>query len=76
MTITKVNLHSHFIIFLFVYYSKYKPLTFLRYLHIIIDASTEKILRASLKSEVERNLDNETIVILDSMNYIKGYRYE
>ena len=41
-----------------------------------LDSNSEKILRASLKSEVERNLDNETIVILDSMNYIKGYRYE
>ena len=33
-------------------------------------------MRASLKSEVERNLDSDTIVILDSLNYIKGYRYE
>lgn len=39
-------------------------------------SASEKILRASLKSEVERNLDNQTIVILDSLNYIKGYRYE
>ena len=29
-----------------------------------------------MKSEVERNLDSDTIVILDSLNYIKGYRYE
>ena len=36
----------------------------------------EKNLRASLKSAVERSLTPETVVILDSMNYIKGYRYE
>jgi protein KTI12 len=36
----------------------------------------EKNLRAALKSAVERKLTKEKIVILDSMNYIKGYRYE
>lgn len=33
-------------------------------------------MRASLKSNVEKNLDQSRVVILDSMNYIKGYRYE
>uniref|UniRef100_T1J0D8 Protein KTI12 homolog n=1 Tax=Strigamia maritima TaxID=126957 RepID=T1J0D8_STRMM len=33
-------------------------------------------MRANLKSEVNRLLGNGTIVILDSLNYIKGYRYE
>jgi protein KTI12 len=37
---------------------------------------TEKNLRAALKSAVERSLSPDTTVILDSMNYIKGYRYE
>ena len=36
----------------------------------------EKTLRASLKSEVERHLTKEAVVIIDSLNYIKGYRYE
>lgn len=36
----------------------------------------EKILRASLKSNVEKYLNAEHLVILDSMNYIKGFRYE
>lgn len=36
----------------------------------------EKNLRAALKSNVERSLNDESIVIIDSMNYIKGYRYE
>ena len=40
------------------------------------DPTQEKILRASMKSNVEKFLDPQRIVILDSMNYIKGYRYE
>jgi len=32
--------------------------------------------RASLKASVERTLSTDTIVISDSLNYIKGYRYE
>lgn len=36
----------------------------------------EKIARASLKSAVERVLSKDTYVILDSLNNIKGYRYE
>ena len=38
--------------------------------------SQEKILRASLKSSVEKHLDSQRVVILDSSNYIKGFRYE
>lgn len=37
---------------------------------------SEKELRGSLKSAVEHVLNDETMVILDSLNYIKGYRYE
>ena len=40
------------------------------------DSQSEKILRASLKSNVEKLIDPKRVVILDSMNYIKGYRYE
>jgi protein KTI12 len=40
------------------------------------DSNSEKILRAKLKSEAERHLDDKCVVILDSLNYIKGYRYE
>src|SRR6218665_90718 len=44
---------------------------------IYSNASHEKELRSSLKSDVQRNLCSpETIVILDAANYIKGYRYE
>jgi protein KTI12 len=40
------------------------------------DTTSEKIHRAKLKSEVEKHLDDKSVVILDSLNYIKGYRYE
>jgi protein KTI12 len=40
------------------------------------DPQQEKILRASLKSNVEKLIDPSRVVILDSLNYIKGYRYE
>ena len=49
------------------------------------NSHTEKTTRAALKSEFDRavvsssaanNEDESTLVILDSLNYIKGYRYE
>ena len=40
------------------------------------ESSLEKSTRGSLKSAVERELNMDTIVIADSLNYIKGYRYE
>lgn len=36
----------------------------------------EKVARSSLKSRVERALTSDNVVILDSLNYIKGFRYE
>ena len=36
----------------------------------------EKIARGSLKSRVERLLTGENVVVVDSLNYIKGFRYE
>lgn len=36
----------------------------------------EKTARGELKSGVERHLTPERVVILDSLNYIKGFRYE
>jgi len=36
----------------------------------------EKNLRAYLKSQVQKHLNKDTLVIVDSLNYIKGYRYE
>ena len=37
------------------------------------DSNNEKILRGSLRSNVEKHLDTETVVICDSLNYIKGF---
>ena len=40
------------------------------------DSIKEKTLRSDLKSQVLRDLTKDTVVILDGLNYIKGYRYE
>jgi protein KTI12 len=40
------------------------------------DSQSEKIMRAAIKSQVEKFIDQNRVVIVDSMNYIKGYRYE
>jgi protein KTI12 len=34
------------------------------------------MIRGKIKFEVEKNLTGNTIVICDSLNYIKGYRYQ
>lgn len=39
-------------------------------------SNKEKDTRGGLKSAVEHNLTPDSYVILDSLNYIKGYRYE
>ncbi|XP_035251560.1 protein KTI12 homolog [Anguilla anguilla] len=43
---------------------------------VYADSQKEKNLRGSLRAEVERKVSKDDIVILDSLNYIKGYRYE
>ncbi|KAM9311831.1 protein KTI12 homolog [Gastrophryne carolinensis] len=43
---------------------------------VYAESRKEKDLRGALRAEVERNLNKENVVILDSLNYIKGYRYE
>ncbi|XP_075438997.1 protein KTI12 homolog isoform X2 [Ascaphus truei] len=40
------------------------------------DSRQEREIRGSLRAEVERKLNKDDVVILDSLNYIKGYRYE
>ncbi|XP_061414565.1 protein KTI12 homolog [Lethenteron reissneri] len=40
------------------------------------DSSKEKEMRGALKSEVERKINKQDVVIVDSLNYIKGCRYE
>eukprot|EP00105_Crassostrea_gigas_P012480 XP_011428478.1 PREDICTED: protein KTI12 homolog [Crassostrea gigas] len=43
---------------------------------VYADSIEEKEIRGKLKSEVQRLLNKDDIVILDSLNYIKGFRYE
>lgn len=43
---------------------------------VYADSQKEKDARGALKAEVERKVNKDDIVILDSLNYIKGYRYE
>lgn len=40
------------------------------------DMIAEKNLRGVLRSEVDRSLNKDSIIIVDSLNSIKGYRYE
>ncbi|KAK9453907.1 chromatin associated protein KTI12 [Dipodascopsis uninucleata] len=40
------------------------------------DAKTEKMARASIMSALKRDLSTDNIVIIDSLNYIKGFRYQ
>ncbi|XP_077005775.1 protein KTI12 homolog [Tamandua tetradactyla] len=40
------------------------------------DSAREKALRGALRATVERRLNRQDVVILDSLNYIKGFRYE
>ncbi|KAL0968289.1 hypothetical protein UPYG_G00264870 [Umbra pygmaea] len=43
---------------------------------VYADSQSEKNVRGSLRAEAERRINKDDIVILDSLNYIKGYRYE
>ncbi|XP_014662615.1 PREDICTED: protein KTI12 homolog [Priapulus caudatus] len=43
---------------------------------VFADARQEKEHRAALKAAVQRTIDRHAVVILDSLNYIKGFRYE
>ncbi|XP_072021267.1 protein KTI12 homolog isoform X2 [Amphiura filiformis] len=43
---------------------------------VYADSKQEKEVRGSLKSAVIRLMSRENVVILDSLNYIKGFRYE
>lgn len=43
---------------------------------VYADSQKEKILRGNLKATAQRNTNKDTVTILDSGNYIKGFRYE
>ncbi|KAK9480161.1 chromatin associated protein KTI12 [Lipomyces japonicus] len=40
------------------------------------DAKSEKMARASIMSAVKRHLSKQDIVVVDALNYIKGFRYQ
>ncbi|KAJ6805541.1 protein KTI12-like protein [Iris pallida] len=40
------------------------------------DMTVEKNLRGVLRSEVDRSVSRDSIIVVDSLNNIKGYRYE
>lgn len=40
------------------------------------DSKSEKPARGTLFTAVNRNLSSDTILIIDAMNYIKGFRYQ
>lgn len=41
-----------------------------------IDSRSEKPARGSLFTAVQRQMGQDTILIVDSLNYIKGFRYQ
>lgn len=43
---------------------------------ILSDSLQEKRIRGTLKSEVARLIHKDQVLILDALNYIKGFRYE
>jgi len=42
----------------------------------VADSKKEKIVRNSLKSDIQRQLNKRDLLIFDGSNYIGGYRYE
>lgn len=43
---------------------------------LYLNASSEKRVRSELRGAAERGLGEHEVVIVDSMNYVRGYRYE
>ncbi len=44
--------------------------------NLYMNSNIEKQMRSWLKSQVERYLNSDNLVIMDAKNYIKGFRYE
>lgn len=47
-----------------------------QYPRLVLDSSKEKSVRSEMRGDVERYLSRENVLILDGLNYIKGFRYE
>lgn len=50
------------------------PLT--RHAHRYADSRSEKPARGALFTAMQRQMSQDTILIVDAMNYIKGFRYQ
>ena len=46
------------------------------YFYFCVDVNEEKKVRAALLAASERFISKDTVLILDSLNYIKGFRYQ
>jgi len=44
--------------------------------HTVADSASEKPARGTIFTNLQRQLAADTILILDSLNYIKGFRYQ
>jgi protein KTI12 len=42
----------------------------------VLDSRSEKLARAALFTAVQRQMGRDTILIVDALNYIKGFRYQ
>jgi protein KTI12 len=42
----------------------------------VVDSRSEKPARAMLFTAVQREMGRDTILIVDALNYIKGFRYQ
>jgi protein KTI12 len=41
-----------------------------------VDSRSEKLARGALFTAMQRQMGQDTILIVDAMNYIKGFRYQ
>jgi protein KTI12 len=44
--------------------------------HSYVDSRSEKPARGALFTSVQRQMSQDTILIVDALNYIKGFRYQ
>jgi len=40
------------------------------------DSRSEKLARATLLAAIQRQMGQDTVLIVDALNYIKGFRYQ
>lgn len=64
------------IIFTVILDVKYSNVTSCHYVSCLSDSKKEKAVRSSMKSDIQRKLNSNDLLIFDCSNYIKGYRYE